>query len=112
MSEKVDGLLSACSDRDRQFTQALSEMRLLKDAQEVRELSAVIASTKRGFEDVIRSLRSAQTERTVEGVFNRRAREEGNDVGYGTIAASGAHACILHWTRNDGKLKKGELQAW
>jgi Xaa-Pro aminopeptidase len=34
---------------------------------------------------------------------------EGNDVGYGTIAAAGAHACVLHWMRNDGPVKKGEL---
>ena len=27
----------------------------------------------------------------------------------GTIAASGSHACVLHWTRNDGPLKKGDL---
>jgi Xaa-Pro aminopeptidase len=34
---------------------------------------------------------------------------EGNDVGYNTIAASGANACILHWTKNDSGLKKGTL---
>jgi Xaa-Pro aminopeptidase len=34
---------------------------------------------------------------------------EGNDVGYGTIAAAGANATILHWTRNDGKIRKGTL---
>src|SRR4029077_328387 len=56
-----------------------------------------------------RSLRHGTSERQVEGVFNLRARVEGNDVGYNTIAASGAHACILHWTRNDGKLKRGDL---
>jgi Xaa-Pro aminopeptidase len=97
------------SDRDRELAQALSEMRLIKDAQEIAELRAVIASTKRGFEDVIRSLRGAKSEREVEGVFNLRARVEGNDVGYGTIAASGHHACILHWTRNDGRLQPGDL---
>src|SRR5687768_7977487 len=84
-------------------------MRLIKDAQELRELSAVIESTQRGFEDVIAQLKDGGTERHVEGVFNLRARVEGNDVGYGTIAASGAHAYILHWTRNDGPLKKGDL---
>ena len=54
-------------------------------------------------------LREGGTERHVEGVFNLRARVEGNDVGYGTIAAAGSHACILHWMRNDGPLKKGDL---
>jgi Xaa-Pro aminopeptidase len=45
----------------------------------------------------------------VEGTFNRRARAEGNAVGYDTIAASGPHACILHWTRNDGPVIPGDL---
>jgi Xaa-Pro aminopeptidase len=87
----------------------LSELRLIKDELEITELSKVVHSTKRAFEDVIRTLRNAKNEREVEGIFNLRARVEGNDVGYGTIAASGANACILHWTRNDAKLKKSDL---
>ncbi len=109
LSEQVDARAGEASERDRQLAQASSELRLLKDAQELRELSAVIASTHRGFEDVIASLKGAVSEREVEGVFNLRARVEGNDVGYNTIAASGPHACILHWSRNDGKLKAGTL---
>jgi len=108
-SDRVDGVLPEQAERDRQFAVALSEMRLIKDALEIRELSAAIASTRRGFEDVIASLKSAQSEREVEGVFNLRARLEGNDVGYATIAASGAHACVLHWSRNNGALKRGTL---
>jgi Xaa-Pro aminopeptidase len=84
-------------------------MRLLKDAQEIRELSAAIASTKRGFEDVIAGLRTARHEREVEGIFNLRARVEGNDVGYNTIAAAGEHACILHWVKNEGDVRPGTL---
>jgi Xaa-Pro aminopeptidase len=42
-------------------------------------------------------------------VFNLRARVEGNDAGYGTIAATGANACILHWTRNDGEIRQKDL---
>ncbi len=107
-SARVDDVLPL-GERDKQLATSLSEMRLLKDATEIEELRAVIASTKRGFEDVIRGLRKATSEREVEGIFNLRARVEGNDVGYGTIAASGPHACVLHWTKNDGTLHKGEL---
>ncbi len=118
-SEGVDGVLRA-SDRDGDLAAALSEIRLIKDDLEIEELKKVVASTKRGFEDVVRSLRrtplaapgkpsGARTEREIEGVFYLRARAEGNDVGYGTIAASGSNACILHWTRNDAKLRKGDL---
>ena len=111
LSASVDALRSPTHERpaDKELAIALSELRLCKDAIEIAELKKVIASTKRGFEDVIRSLGKAKSEREVEGHFGFRARLEGNDVGYGTIAAAGAHACILHWTNNDGALRKQDL---
>ena len=45
----------------------------------------------------------------IEGVFNLRARVEGNDTGYDTIAASGSHATTLHWIRNSGPVRSGDL---
>jgi Xaa-Pro aminopeptidase len=98
---------------DAQLARDLSELRLVKDAYELAELRAAVATTQRGFEDVIRALPQitahARGERLVEGVFYTRARGEGNTVGYDTIAASGPHACVLHWTRNDGPVVPGEL---
>jgi Xaa-Pro aminopeptidase len=109
-SPELDALRGEDSlEADKAFGAACSEIRLLKDVAELVELQSVIDSTKRGFEDVILKLKSARTERDVEVSFYSRARTEGNDVGYGTIAAAGAHACILHWTRNDAPLKAGEL---
>ena len=96
-------------ERDAALAATLSEMRLLKDAHEVRALTRACASTARGFEDVIARLPRGKSEREVEGVFNLRARVEGNAVGYNTIAASGQHACVLHWQHNDGGLKRGQL---
>jgi Xaa-Pro aminopeptidase len=42
-------------------------------------------------------------------VFNLRARLEGNETGYETIAATGSHATILHWVHNDGEVRDGDL---
>ncbi len=109
-SASVEAMLGGSdAGKDQEFAVFLSEMRLLKEEVEVKELSSAIASTKRGFEDVIGRLKSAATERELEGVFFTRARMEGNDVGYGSIVASGPHACTLHWKRNDGKLRSGDL---
>ncbi|WP_214411134.1 aminopeptidase P family protein [Sphaerisporangium fuscum] len=100
-------------DGDAEFASFLSEMRLIKDEWEVAELQHAVDATGRGFEDVVRALPQAlahpRGERYVEGVFGLRARLEGNAVGYDTIAASGAHACVLHWIRNDGRLNGDEL---
>ena len=98
---------------DPQLLQELSELRLVKDDWEVDELRRAIAATALGFDDLIRALPRAaehpRGERIIEGAFAARARLEGNDVGYGTIAASGPHACILHWTDNDGAVLPGDL---
>lgn len=102
-SAKVDGVLGE-HEHDKQLAGKLGEMRLIKEEIEVAEIKAAIDSTQRGFEDVIRRLPKARSEREVEGIFNLRARVEGNDTGYRTIAASGAHACVLHWSKNDGVL--------
>ncbi|MGO8685760.1 MAG: aminopeptidase P family protein [Candidatus Dormibacteria bacterium] len=109
----VDALIAAPGDpaEERRLARELGELRLVKDAHEVRMLERAVAATIRGFEDVVRALPEAmeQGERVVEGVFNLRARVDGNDVGYDTIAASGAHATTLHWTRNDGQVRSGDL---
>jgi len=101
--------LPPASDADVAFAAALSEMRLIKDDYEIGELQKAIDATKNGFDDVLAGLTKAKTERYVEGIFNLRARVEGNDVGYNTIAASGRHACTLHWTANDGELHESDL---
>jgi Xaa-Pro aminopeptidase len=106
----VDALHEAAKD-DGVLAITLSELRLVKDDFEIAQLQRAIDDTVKGFEDVVRALPAAEGrgERVVEGVFNLRARVEGNDVGYSTIAASGAHATTLHWVRNDGVVRRGEL---
>jgi Xaa-Pro aminopeptidase len=106
---ELDAALPPQPERDAQFATVLSEMRLIKDELEVRELRRAVEATHHAFDDVVRALPSAETERAVEGVFSLRARVEGNDTGYGTIAASGPNACTLHWTRNDRRIGENEL---
>lgn len=101
------------ASRDEGLATALSELRLVKDAWEVEQMQLAVDHTAAGFEDVVRALPRAldhpRGERWIEGVFGLRARAEGNGTGYETIAASGAHACVLHWIRNDGRLNPREL---
>jgi Xaa-Pro aminopeptidase len=108
VNRAVDALLPA-HESDKQFETHLSEMRLIKDDYEIAELRKAVEITKRGFEDVIRLLGTARSEREIEAAFWRRARIEANDVGYLTIAASGHNACTLHWVRNTGTLHPSAL---
>ena len=92
---------------------ALSEMRFVKDEYEIQQLRDAVDATIEGFAKAVKALPRAvdhkRGERVVESAFDGHAREEGNAVGYETIAASGDHATTLHWIRNDGQVRTGEL---
>jgi len=107
--ESLRGRSVLNADADAQLATFLSEMRLLKDEFEIAELRKCSAITKRAFDDVIRILPTAQSEREIEAAFWSRARIEGNDVGYLTVAAAGDHAATLHWTRNNGAICRGDM---
>ena len=96
-----------------QLIEALSELRMIKDDYEIDEMRKSVAATMAGFDDIIAALPRAKAhprgERVVEGAFFARARLEGNDLGYDTIAAAGNNATILHWIRNTGEVKDGDL---
>jgi Xaa-Pro aminopeptidase len=97
--------------RDRELAAAISEAKLVKEEWEIAQLQDAIDATVRGFEDVARVLPADRpvSERLVEGVFALRARHDGNDVGYSSIVGAGPHGTILHWIRNDGRTRPGEL---
>jgi len=99
--------------RDEELINFVSVARLIKDDYEIREMQKAVDATHRGFSDVIRVLPAAvatpRGERVIDAAFYGRARVEGNDLGYNTIAASGSHACVLHWNRNDGEVIPGDL---
>jgi Xaa-Pro aminopeptidase len=95
--------------------QVVHELRLTKDEWEIARLRHACEATSRGFADVVRELprvlgrADLRGERWLEGTFWRRARLEGNEVGYGSIVGSGTHATTLHWWRNHGAIEPGSL---
>ncbi|MBM7051090.1 aminopeptidase P family protein [Rothia sp. ZJ1223] len=98
---------------DAQLTEALSEIRLIKDAVEVENMRRSVNATIAGFENIVKTIPTAtghrRGERLVEGAFFAQARAEGNDLGYDTIAACGNNATVLHWIRNNGTVDEGKL---
>ena len=85
---------------------------MVKDEVEIQAMRDAVAATKVGFG------RSSPTsprggrgrgERWVEGVFGLHARHEGNGIGYDSICASGDHANTLHWIKNTGDIRDGDL---
>lgn len=111
--ERTLGMHSNEHEDDAELARAASELRLVKDSYELEQMQAAVDATARGFDEVLAALDRAvaepRGERVVEGVFQLRARLDGNAVGYETIAAAGHHACTLHWINNDGAVADGEL---
>ena len=110
---EVDQERATREEPDHELAVALSELRLIKDAYEIAEMREACRQTAAAFEDVVAGIPEAvgrgRGARWVEGIFGLHARHVGNAVGYDTIAAAGEHACTLHWIRNDGELREGEL---
>ena len=105
--------VQAAQEQDLALARALSTQRLVKDEWEVRQMEEAVAATATAFDAVVEQLpeavRRGRGERWVEGVFGLHARHAGNGVGYDSICASGEHATTLHWTRNTGEVREGEL---
>jgi Xaa-Pro aminopeptidase len=113
LRQEATGDVDRVGDEELAHARFVSEARFVKDEFEVAELERACAATAVGFTAVARALPEAVSEgrgeRWVEGVFGLHARHLGNAVGYDTIAASGDHANTLHWIRNDGDLRDGDL---
>ena len=71
-----------------------------------------VDATKHGFDNILSALpavaRQAAFERILEGAFNAVSRELGNAVGYDPSLPA-PHAPILHWMRNTGVVKTGDM---
>ena len=100
-------------NKDEELAIFVSELRFIKDAYEIAEMRKAVAASVKGFESVAKNLKLAignpRGERIVETAFYSEARVQGNGLGYETIAASGPHACTLHWITNDGPVNKNDL---
>ncbi len=105
-------------DRDRheddaELARVLSTQRLAKDDFEIDQMRQAVSATAQGFEAVIAgfpdAVRKGRGERWVEGLFGLTARHAGNGAGYDSICAAGDHATTLHWIRNTGEIKDGDL---
>jgi Xaa-Pro aminopeptidase len=113
VDQRVDQLITASDDREKELLNALSIMRMVKDQYEIDQMQAAVDATVRGFADMVRVFPAATAtprgERVIESAFYGRARVEGNENGYSPIVAAGSHACVLHWIKNDGDVLPGDL---
>jgi Xaa-Pro aminopeptidase len=87
----------------------MHRLRIVKSDIEVGLIRRAAALTGRGFRRVLRCVKPGVTETEVEAEFAREFIRRGGGFAYPPIIASGANACILHYTQNDHTCRKGHL---
>jgi len=110
---RIDKLVDTNMGLEADFLNTISMLRMIKDNYEIDQMQMAVDATIQGFADMVKIFPAATSrprgERVIESAFNGRARIEGNHTGYSPIVASGSHACILHWTKNDGYVLPEDL---
>lgn len=88
----------------------LGELRLKKDAHELQAMREAARISMEGHRCAMRARQTAQFEYQLEAAFRFATIQAGcRDVAYEPIVASGANACVLHYTANDKPLAPHDL---
>lgn len=88
----------------------LHEMRMIKSAFEIDQIKNSVEITKNGHISLMENTLPGMYEYELESILEREYLKQGAwGGGYGHIVASGQNATVLHYTKNNSKLKKGDL---
>ncbi len=88
----------------------IGEMRLRKSEAEKKIMRKACEISAEAHVAVMKATRPGMNERELHGLFIYEAFKRGaGREGYGTIVATGANACTLHYTFNDQNTKDGDL---
>jgi Xaa-Pro aminopeptidase len=107
---------SLCPDQQRDVCSLLDDMRLIKNASEqaiMRRAAQISAGAHiRAMQRCVRMLREGQPVREyhLDAELLHEFRQHGSQYpAYGSIVASGANACVLHYRADEGEVRNGEL---
>ena len=87
----------------------IDEMRLIKDGQEIAAIKAAARITAQAFQSVMENLKPGMYEYEVEALIKYHFIKAGGGNAFETIVASGPNATVLHYTRNDRRIKESDL---
>ncbi len=87
----------------------LTELRLIKQKEEINLIQKAIDITHLAFERVAKTLKHNTYEYEVEAEITYIYNRNGATHAYAPIIASGLNATVLHYIENKDKLKNGEL---
>ena len=88
----------------------IDEMRLIKDAHEIAIMRKAARISAAAHVRAMRASRPGRFEFEIEAELEHEFRMGGSKApAYGSIVASGRHACVLHYRANDAQMADGDL---
>jgi Xaa-Pro aminopeptidase len=88
----------------------LDEMRLFKDAEEVAVMKRAAAISAEAHRRAMQICRPGLREYHLEAELLHEFRRNGSQFpAYGSIVATGANSCVLHYRASDAEIKDGDL---
>ena len=88
----------------------LTEFRLCKEPEEIEMMQQACDITEKAFRRVLKTTRPGIMEYEVEAEITHEFISNGaGSHAYYPIVASGVNACVLHYIKNDQRLKNGDL---
>lgn len=87
----------------------LHPMRLIKSSEEKSLLEENLAITRDAHLSLLQKTQPGMFEYELEAIIEYEFRKQNSYAAYPSIVASGKNACILHYTKNNRKIEKGDL---
>lgn len=88
----------------------ISDLRTIKDEQEIEAIRKAIYITKNGLEVMMKNSKPGMMEYQIEAYFDFVLTSEGvKDKAFKTIAAAGRNGTILHYSENNTKCEENDL---
>ncbi|WP_370260919.1 aminopeptidase P N-terminal domain-containing protein [Limnobacter sp.] len=92
------------------LSHSLDEMRLIKDKTELDTMRRAARISAQAHMAAMLAATPGRYEYEVEAELLYHFRKNGSEAAaYGSIVASGANACVLHYRANDAQLREGDL---
>lgn len=88
---------------------ALSRQRIIKDPLEIDQIRRAVAITAAGLGAAWRILKPGCHEYGLEAELTAEFLRLGSDHSFSPIVAAGAHATVIHYMKNSGRIDKADL---
>ena len=91
------------------LNKAIHQMRLIKSSEEISHIKKACSISVNAHKRLMKSCSPGKTEYQIGAELIHEFHSSNAKEAYPMIVASGKNACILHYTKNNSKLKNGHL---